>query len=169
MLIFVSLRMIICVLRPKYHIHISRSFFRKPLTHGRHPITRPYVRGIGRLMWVGSLIPIYVCIVTGFWTCCTHYVPGNRGHSAHALSQWATTLHCNAVSHRLGASTKWPPGNIHVFPGVLRCIWLCTDTVGSSEVTLTNMGYISHRSSRTNVRNISKAQQNHVHTLWGIR
>ena len=29
-----------------------------------------------------------------------------REHSVHALSQWETTLHCNIVSHWLGAYTK---------------------------------------------------------------
>ena len=29
-----------------------------------------------------------------------------KDHSLHALSQWETTLHCNVVSHWLGAYTK---------------------------------------------------------------
>ena len=30
-----------------------------------------------------------------------------RAHSVHAPCQWETTLHCNVVSHWLGAYTKW--------------------------------------------------------------
>ena len=32
----------------------------------------------------------------------------NRNHFVYALSQWETMLHCNVVSHWLGAYTKWP-------------------------------------------------------------
>ena len=31
----------------------------------------------------------------------------NRDHFVYAPSQWETTLHCNVVSHWLGAFTKW--------------------------------------------------------------
>ena len=30
-----------------------------------------------------------------------------RNHSVHALSQWEMALHCNAISHWLGAYTEW--------------------------------------------------------------
>ena len=32
-----------------------------------------------------------------------------RDHFVFAPSQWETTLHCNVVSHWLGANTKWSP------------------------------------------------------------
>ena len=48
-------------------------------------------------------------------------LPGviTRELSVHVLIQWEMTLHCNVVSHWLGAYTKWPlhnrcyPGNLH--------------------------------------------------------
>ena len=33
-----------------------------------------------------------------------------RGHFVYVPSQWETTLHCNVVSHWLGACTKWALG-----------------------------------------------------------
>ena len=35
------------------------------------------------------------------------YQHSYRNHSGHALSQWETTLHCNAVSHWLSPCTEW--------------------------------------------------------------
>ena len=38
---------------------------------------------------------------------CTNGDPVYRDHFVYAPSQWETTLHCNVVSHWLGAYTKW--------------------------------------------------------------
>ena len=39
--------------------------------------------------------------------CCRILVLLTRDYSVHAPSQWETTLHCNVVSHWLGAYTNW--------------------------------------------------------------
>ena len=39
----------------------------------------------------------------------------SRDQSVHAPSQWETTLHCNVVSHWLGAYTKWSLLQVGVF------------------------------------------------------
>ena len=41
-------------------------------------------------------------IISQYWTSCRR-----QGTFVYALSQWDTTLHCNVVSHWLGAYTKW--------------------------------------------------------------
>ena len=43
---------------------------------------------------------IIACVVSG------SRLPIHRDHSVHVPSQWETTLHCNVVSHWLGAYTK---------------------------------------------------------------
>ena len=42
---------------------------------------------------------------------------GNKDRFVNAPSQWEVTLHCNVVSHWLGAFTKWSLGNHMISSG----------------------------------------------------
>ena len=44
------------------------------------------------------IITFDILVISIYW---------NREHFVHAPSQWRTMLHCNIVSHWLGAYTKW--------------------------------------------------------------
>ena len=46
----------------------------------------------------------------------------NRNHCGYTSCQWETTLHCNVVSHWLGAYTKWSLHQVH--KGVLLILLL---------------------------------------------
>ena len=47
-----------------------------------------------------------------------------RDHFVHAPSQWEMTLHCNVISHWLGAYTKW--SLVHI-PGIILCMHLANE------------------------------------------
>ena len=52
---------------------------------------------------------LWIIVLLSANNCCKNLprLADCRDHSVHASSQWETTLHCNVVSHWLGAYTKW--------------------------------------------------------------
>ena len=76
--------------------------------YSKYPITK--VKGTLTTRWLSLQLCRCVCRWLGalkmehmqaeWWPRC-------RGYSLHAPSQWETTLHCNVVSHCLGAYTIW--------------------------------------------------------------
>ena len=50
---------------------------------------------------------LFVCCILNDTCNCFSSRRSCRDHSVYVLSQWETALHCNAVSHWLGAYTEW--------------------------------------------------------------
>ena len=97
---------------------------------------RPFCLGLNGLrgewlVWAGGFILGMICIITSgnqgscsggcYWlhgqiiALCISYTYC-RVHFVYAPSQWETTLHCNVVSHWLGAYTKWSLRYHQIFP-----------------------------------------------------
>ena len=58
-------------------------------------------------------------VIIGIAGCCYEHSP--RDHFVNAPSQWETTLHCNVVSHWLGAFTKWSLQSNTIWCCMLKC------------------------------------------------
>ena len=65
-----------------------------------------------------------ICGCMGCGLFCLGYIGSSRDYSVYAPSQWEMVLHCNAISHWLGAYTGWslefPVDLCDPFTGILQ-------------------------------------------------